>query len=205
MYSLRAVLNDVRECRPKLTRRVFVEVVRECRYDLDILREEQNMRLRAANGKAVWGDMALSHSELSHDHFDFLSGTTPLNRTDTDIIRTEIFEQIDQKLTLLDRIGEHVSSHVAHSGNSQSRNSKQLDAFNISDARDTLKTLKELSDLVGVWFANQSGAGLAKYIGDQFQGLDAALVRHEDMDDLARNWRVIDCDIDTWVLNPNDL
>ncbi|ACM35478.1 MULTISPECIES: hypothetical protein [Rhizobium/Agrobacterium group] len=205
VYSIRAVLEDIKACRAKLPRRVYVEVLRDCRYDLAKLEEEHWETLKAANGKPVWGDPALSLSQMAHQHFDILSGISADNRGPNDLISGDIFDRLENRLAALDRINDHVSSHLAHAGNRESRQGKLLDEFDIRDSRETLKELVQAAHLVGVWFANEGGAGLATYIGDQFEGLDTALVFPEDMSDLKKNWEAIRHDVDSWHIEVDDL
>lgn len=105
----------------------------------------------------------------------------------------------------LDRIADHVSSHVAHAGNKQSRENKELDNFDIRDAHTALKKLKEIADLVEVWFANEGGAGLATYLGDQFAGLDHPLIETTALADLEEQWRFLDREIAGWSIGPDNL
>ncbi|MEF2548648.1 hypothetical protein VQ045_15935, partial [Aurantimonas sp. E1-2-R+4] len=101
----------------------------------------------------------------------------------------------------LDRIAEHVSTHVAHAGNKESRLNKLLDNFNIRDAMNTLRQLKEVADLTGVWFANEGGAGLATFLGDQFEGLDQPIVTSAEIEKLEAQWQEIDRDIAKWSIS----
>lgn len=205
VYSLRAVLSDIRVCRRKLTRAVYVELVRGAKYDLQQLRDEQWERLVVARGKPVWGDPALIRSELAHSDFDKISGVDPGNRSADDLISEEIFSKLEIRLARLDAIGDHVSSHVAHAGNAESRKGKSLDRFDIRDAREALKELKQISDAIGLWFLGEGGAGLAVYIGDQFEALDKPLVSSSGLTDLEEQWRLIDQDISGWTMKIEDL
>jgi hypothetical protein len=89
---------------------------------------------------------------MAHDHFEFLSGTTAENRSDDDVLDVAIIEWLQVRLEKFRDIIEHVNSHLAHAGNFQSRSGKLLEEFDIWKARECLKELKELSDLVGMWF-----------------------------------------------------
>jgi hypothetical protein len=188
-----------------LTRKIYIEDVLEAQYDLDRLQREQHQELVAAQGRAIWGDPALMISEIAHRHFDFLSGVQPSERGPDDLIDPAIFPRIEARLAGLDTIGDHVSSHLAHAGNSESRQGKALEEFDIRDAQKALKELKQIADLTGVWFANEGGAGLATFIGDQFAGLDRPLARSEDLPDLLDQWRAIDREIANWTIEPGDL
>ncbi len=205
VYSVRSVVNDVGASRGWLNRQMYVEKVLNAHYDLDRLLQEQHDSLVAAKGRPVWVDPELMKCEAAHRHFDVLSGVSPSERSPGDLISPTVLTKIEARLADLDRIAEHVSSHVAHAGNKQSRQDKELGDFDIRDAEKTLRRLKEIADLVGVWFANEGGAGLATYLGDQFDGLDHAVVDSTDLADLAEQWRLIDRDIAGWSIGPEDL
>lgn len=205
VYSIRSVVSDVGASRGWLTRQIYVEEVLNAHYDLDRLLQEQYDSLVAAKGRPVWGDPELMKSEAAHRHFDTLSGVSPSKRNPGDLISPTVLAKIEARLADLDRIAEHVSSHVAHAGNKQSRQNNELGDFDIRDAQETLRRLKEVADLVGVWFANEGGAGLATYLGDQFDGLDHAVVDTSELADLAEQWRLIDREIAGWTIGPEDL
>ncbi len=205
VYSIRSVVSDVGASRGWLNRQIYVEKVLNAQYDLDRLLQEQHDSLLAAKGRPVWGDPELMKSEAAHRHFDVLSGVSPSERGPGDLISPAVLAKIEVRLADLDRIAEHVNSHVAHAGNKQSRHNKYLGDFDIRDAQETLRRLKEVADLVGVWFANEGGAGLATYLGDQFDGLDHAVVDTDDLADLEEQWRLIDREIAGWSIGPEDL
>lgn len=198
VYSLRSVIQDIKACRSLLTRRVYVEWVCEAQYDVERLKRENWEALRAANGKAVWGDPELPKSEWSHRYFDRLSGVSSEARTPDDLIDTKTFTLIESRLARLDTIAGYVSSHVVHAGNAESREGRGIGEFDIQDARAALKELKQIADLVGIWFANASSAGLATYLGDQFKGLDKPMIAHAEIKDLERQWREIGQDVASW-------
>lgn len=205
VYSIRSVVRDVKESQSWLTRRIYVEKVLDAEYDLDRLHQEQHDRLVAAKGRPVWGDPELIKTEAAHRHFDVLSDVSPLERNSSDLISDAIFEKIESRLSNLDRIADYTSSHVAHAGNKRSRQGRELGDFDIRNAEKTLRQLKEIADLVGVWFANEGGAGLATYLGDQFEGLDHPVVDSADLADLSEQWRLIDREIAEWSIGPEDL
>ncbi|BAV48097.1 hypothetical protein MesoLj113a_19320 [Mesorhizobium sp. 113-1-2] len=205
VYSLRAILNDVKACRPKLTRRIYVEHLRMCRYDLEALRQENWQAVKASAGKAIWGDPALTLSEFCHRDFDYLSGVKEADRSEIDLIDPAVLDLIERRLAELDRISEYASTHIAHAGNAESRLGRSLEEFDIRDAREALKALKEITDLIGLWFANGEISTLAVYQGNQFEGLDMAAVSEADMPELDANWDLIDQDIASWHLKPEQL
>lgn len=205
VYSLCAVLEDIRACRPKITRRIYVEKVRACRYDLQALREENHAALSAANGRPIWGDPELLRCELSHSDFDDLSGVAEADRSETDLIDLAILDALKRRLFELHPVRVHTDTHLAHAGNVLSRSGKDLDEFDIRDARKVLKSLVEISNLVARWFAGGEVATLAVFQGDQFEGLEAPLIEPDDVELLEQNWAAVDRDISSWSLEAQDL
>jgi hypothetical protein len=205
VYSLRSVIKDIEACRTLINRRVYVEWIREAQYDLDLLRKEQRERLVAQAGKPIWGNPELPKSESSHRHFDFLSGVSETNRSPYDLIDPTVLSKVQDRLVTLNAVTDYVDSHLAHAGNRESRHGKALDNFDIRKARDALKELKQIADLVGIWFANESGSGLATFLGDPFEGLDASLVASADIKYLETQWREIDRDVASWSITAEQL
>lgn len=203
VYSLRSVIKDIEACGHKINRRIFVEAIWEADFDLAPLEAAQLEQLRLH--KVVWGDPRLSRSRMAHDHFDFLSNTSPENRSEGDLLDLSILQNAEARLSKLDSIKDHVTVHLAHSGNTTSREGKILDNFGMSQARECLKELKEVSDLLGMWFCRASGAGLATFIGDQFEGLDTPMIETDKISELEAVWREIDHDVATWSLDRDQL
>lgn len=206
VYSLRSVIDDIEACRVKISRQVYVEIICGARYDLDLLRKEQWDRHQAAgSGKALWVDPDLPHCECSHRHFDGLSGVAEDMRTPEDLIDPAVLVKIKARLTAMEGIADFVSTHIAHSGNEESRHGKSLGDFDIRNARAALKSMKEIADLVGVWFANEGGAGLAMPQGDQFEGLDRPLIASQELIELETQWQDIDRDVASWSITAEQL
>lgn len=207
VYSVRSVISDIKLCAPKITRRVYVELVWEAKYDLERMERDEYERLLegAKTRTVVWGDPDLMRSRMAHDHFDVLSGTDRNARREGDLLAIAILDKAEARLAKLDHIKEHVSSHLAHAGNAESRDGKLLDQFDIRTARECLKELKQLADLIGMLFTKGGGAGLATFIGDQFAGLDEPLAGPDEIKELEKNWREIDRDIASWSISPSEL
>ena len=205
VYSLRSVISDVEACLPMLTRRRYIEVVRQAPYDYYSIELREQQRVLSL-GSASWVDNSSLISRCAHSDFDKMSGTDEASRSEGDVILPAVLQNLEKRLASLDSIGKFVSSHIAHSGNFESRAGKSLgDAFDIRESRLALKNLQEIAGLVGLWFANTGAAGLAVYQGDQFAGLDAPLVRPEQISELTKHWREIEQDIEQWSISDEDL
>ena len=140
VYSLRSVIRDIEACAPKITRRIYVEAIWDADYDLPSPEAAHWEELRKHS--VVWGDPRLTKSRMAHEHFDFLSNTTPENRSEGDLLDVNFLQKAEARLAKLDSIKDHVTVHLAHSGNTTSREGKLLENFGMSKARECLKELK---------------------------------------------------------------
>lgn len=203
VYSLRSVLKDIQACGPLINRRFYVEGIWDADFSIAPLEAAhwEELREAAKIGKAIWGDPRLSRSRMAHEYFDFLSNTKSESRDEGDLLDVSILQRAEGRLAKLDAIKDHVTVHLAHSGNAASRQGKLLDNFSIIEARECLKELKEVADLLGMWFCRASGAGLSTYLGDQFMGLDVPMIDTASIPELEIVWREIDQDVATWSLN----
>jgi AbiU2 len=205
VYSIRAVVSDVKASRRWLTRRVYVEELHGAELDNERLHREFLKKI-AESDRPVWASREKIRSDAAHTCFDELCGNPPGNRNSDDIIDEAIFTRIEARLSSLDRIADHATTHIAHAGNEESRSIRQpLTGFNIQDARSTLKQLTEVSNLVGVWFANTGIGGLATFQGDQFEGLDQPMVESTDIQNLWQNWQDMSKDISGWTITKDEL
>ncbi len=185
VYSLRSVLADIKACAPKITRRIYVEAIWDADYDLPALEA--------------------ARSRMAHEYFDFLSNTSAENRSGDDLLNVSMLKKIEARLAKLDSIKDHVTVHLAHSGNKTSREGKLLENFGMSKARECLKELKEVADFIGGRFCQASGSGLTHFTGDQFEGLDRPMIETDSIPELEAVWREIDQDVSTWHLDRSQL
>lgn len=161
IYSLNSVINDIEACQKKITRKVYVEWIYGARYSVDEKREQQDRRLReaAAKKQTAWGDRDIAESDMAHARFDSLSSISKGRRTPEDLIDPAIFTLIRERLIGLGSIARHVSTHLAHAGNIESRENSRMINFDIRNAREALRQLKEVADLMGCCSQRRVGQG----------------------------------------------
>lgn len=205
VYSIRSVVADVKNSQTWLDRKMYVEKIHGAEYNTEGLKQARNQLLAKGNGP-IWGNREIIKSDLAHRYFDELSGVSPSERSKDDLIDPEIFTRIEARLAVLDKISEHATTHVAHSGNKESRDIKKpLKDFGIQEAQITLKQLKEISTLVGVWFANEGSGDLPVYIGDKFKGLEYPILFDVEMEKVEEHWDTIEQEIGTWSISGSAL
>lgn len=204
VYSIRSVVRDVEASRPWLNRKVYVGRVHRAPYDIEQLQQEMNRTLTASKGPQ-WVDDKLHYSDIAHRYFDALSGVAPPDRRLDDLIDPAVFARIEARLKALDRIVDHVNTHVAHAGNRESRSQKRLDNFGVSDARATVKQLTEIANLTGNLFANEGNFYIGGHQTDQFEGLDQPVINSDEIVKLEEQWHEMHRDIEKWRIDVAEL
>ena len=177
--SIGAIVNDVRSVRRRLTRRRYVEDIAGAAYNYELIRRRHWEYLERQSGAGVvWipRDLDETPSELRHAEFDWLSGTTPGTSSDVDVIRDEVFDRLEARLSRLDGVVEHATLHFAHAATEASRAGRVLDGWGLEQARACLQEVAQVAELVGRWFC---GSGIGNVLPapqfDVFEYLDVPL------------------------------
>jgi hypothetical protein len=199
--SLGGLIQDAKDVRLRLTRRVFVEDIAGADYNYRATEDLYwQWALAGEPFQARWVPREY-HYEISqqrHELFDWLSGKVPGTSNPDDIIREEVFDDLEARLTRLNGIVEHVNVEVAHAATEASRQGRVLERWNLTDAKDAIKELAQIAELVGNWFCF-SGVGtvLPTPQFDQFAHLDQPLF-HGDVAVLREIWNALDEEMGHW-------
>ena len=145
-------------------------------------------------------------SHVRHEDFDWLSGTAPEDRSPDDLIRPEVFEKLGERLGRMKGIVEHVHVAHAHAATEFSRNGRVLDRWSLVDAKETLRNLVELSELLGNWFCFEGvGSVIPTAQFDQFEHIEIPLFSG-DLDQLREIWWLNAKEISKWhAIDPESL
>lgn len=207
--SLGGLIQDTRAARGKLTRRVFVEEIAGLAYDYKEVQEQYlQYLLRQSVGVAHWVPREYHYepSKQRHALFDWLSGTSSDISTPDDLIREKVFDALEQRLTRLEDVVEHVNVQIAHAATEASRRGRVLDQWGLDDAKAALKELSQIAELAGNWFC-YSGIGtvLPTPQFNQFEHLNQPLFAG-DMARLQEVWDAIAAEVSNWHnVEPSDL
>lgn len=197
--SISAIIQDVRACRQRLTRKVYVEDIAGLPYNYQILKDRywRHLLAQPPGPQHVPRELWYEPSEDRHAQFDWLSGTTPGNSTPDDLIREEVFDRLEARLAPLDGVAAHATVHYAHAATEASRNGRVLAQWGQGEAKEALKVLAETAELVGRWFC-YSGIGniLPTPQYDQFRFLDRLAPISEEQ--LQQHWDDFDQEVDRW-------
>ncbi|MEX5588034.1 hypothetical protein [Pseudomonas urmiensis] len=205
--SIGGLIADVRAARGKLTRLVYVRDIAGLEYNYHRTHAAYNtfVNEQLQHGRRSYWVPIKYHYELSikrHEEFDWLSGVSAGASTPDDLIRIEIFDMLEARLDRLSSVIEHVNVDIAHAATEASRQGRILERWGLADAKQTLREIAEIAQLVGSWFC-YSGAGtvLPAANFDQFAHLDSPLFQGDraklqeiwtDFDREAQSWHRVD-------------
>lgn len=205
--SLGGLVADVRACRDRLTREVYVCDIAGLEYNYHRTRATEeaycNEQVRQGN-RSFWipREYHYERSLQRHAEFDWLSGVTVGTSTPDDLIRVEVFDMLEARLGRQSAIIEHVNVQVAHAATEASRAARVLEYWGLPDAKQAVREIAEVAQVVGNWFCF-SGAGMVLPVPqfDQFAHLDTPLYIGDrarlqevwdEFENDARNWHMFD-------------
>lgn len=213
--SLGGLIADIRASSGKLTRRVFVSDITglEYNYLLTDVKREAYIQEQIQQGRDFyWTPHKLDeeYSRKRHAEFDWISGTTPGTSRPDDLIRSEVFDMLEGRLERLLSVVDHVNVEIAHAATEASRQGRLLERWRLSDAKQAIRDLAELANVVGNWFC-YSGTGTLVPIPqyDQFAHLDVPLYTGDrsrlqevwnEFDRESQQWHLVDPK--TWMIEP---
>ncbi len=197
VYSLVALLNDMKKHRTLLTRKALFDVeMRHYDYAPMKRRSQEFGRRKAAEGKQAYcvpRELCWEEDKRRHTDIDRLSGTMPADRKPEDAIREKVIDNLRAKAeTACEQVVTYVTKFVAHSASPDSRASVQAD-----DVKMTLdhlwkahRSLCEVASFISIVILGDSCPGflpIPQY--DQFQYMQHPLVAEPDLPRLREMWR----------------
>lgn len=198
--SLRSIVKDAQSNRERLSRRVYVEDIAGLEYDFLPIKERywEFVWANTPGHGHVPRELWYEPSEDRHEEFDWLSGVQSEARAPNDIIRSEVFEGLERRLSALDVVADHGTVYFAHAATEASREGRGLTVWNQEEAKAALQSLAHVAEFVGRWFC-YSGIGdilpTAQY--DQFEFLDRPLLIGET-EALQDRWHAFAEEVSQW-------
>lgn len=201
--SLGGLIADIRASRGKLTREVYVKDIACLEYNYLLTRTAHatysHEQLSQGN-RSYWVPIKY-HDEPAmkrHNEFDWLSGVNAGASRPSDLIRVEIFDMLESRLNRLSSVLEHVNTNIAHAATEASRQGRVLERWGLSDAKQAVRDIAEVAQVVGTWFC-YSGVGFVLPIAhfDQFKHLKSPLF-NGDIAKLHEVWAEFDREAQEW-------
>ena len=135
VYSLPAIIKDLKNNRDKLNRETYL-ILQGMFYDYsDIQNKKHEVIISKVSDKKAFtipSEFDWEKIEDAHRVFDRLSNIEPENRSPKDLIDDRFFEGLEKKLKECDPLLELVNKFIAHSATPESRS--KIDVLKINGA-----------------------------------------------------------------------
>lgn len=138
-----------------------------------------------------------------------LAGVTEAARSRADLIRVEILDGLDQRLSLpeYEEFKKLADKMIAHAGDRQSRLMVNEAAFTLERLEKCQRAIFLVTNFVAgtlLWGNNIGGFPIAQF--DQFDQLDGPWCSTPDLPELHKLWNAYATSIDGWgTIEVNDL
>ncbi len=205
VFSLRNLVDDMKEHRHLFTRRnVFAQ--QEQSMDVEALRtQEREMCWQSATapgqqGEAIYGP-SLDRAEALHRDFDRLSGVSPDQRKEDDVISEGVFDRLSRMLDGLDHFRRHADQYLAHASTPESREaaSTETGPFTYREAWEANRTLARVCVFIDLYLLRgREHSFLPIDWPDPTKHADQPLVPSERMDELRAQWSRYAEEVDEW-------
>jgi len=125
VYSLRALLNDLKKSQEFLTREMYFEL-NELEYDLEnVIKEFVDWRQSQPDDNNGIGILVPKEYDWdavnsAHEMFDKLSGITAHERSKTDLIKSCVFEKLESILDEFKELFDYINKFYAHAASPES-------------------------------------------------------------------------------------
>lgn len=150
VYSLGALIEDIRKYRSELNRKIFFDL-RIMPYDYAKIQEKEIEFLRKhRNGKwnQIPQDLYWEPIAETHRIFDRLSGVKPDQRSPSDLIDAQVLDRLIERLDECEHITSYVDKFVAHSATPESRINLSETGIRLSQIWDAQQILFEVANFL---------------------------------------------------------
>lgn len=207
VVSLRFIIKDLRDKIDTITRENYV-CFDGAPYDYIAVELKLDQKLTDAGMPTLmYGDLrgpnACYTSRLTHQNFDFLSGTQEYNRSRSDKIREEILDRLDNIINTCGAKNfiNYANTFVAHAANKANREKFESLAWKptLGELYKSHKALCQVASAIYgkiLWIGASGLVPTANY--DKFQNLDKPWVQEDKICELHREWDYFKAEIENW-------
>lgn len=165
VFSLRRIVDEIKEHRVLLTREVYV-----CGFGHPFQPGLDNIKARHM-----------------HETFDKLSHSTEVTRTRSDRIHEDVFKELDSGFKSAESVRTYSHKVLAHAAAPSNRGAAHLRLSALREAcRDLVRVARRLSAQI---LCDTSSTYLSQYLCDPLEGMNSPLCPEERIEDLRRIWR----------------
>ena len=206
VISLRRVFKDIVDNSSLLTRENFVcydglpydyeQVHRKWLSSLPVTENGIHCGSLPAQGPDAW---AASHR--AHKHFDILAQTGSRERTREDIVRQEIFENLESQIQKCDHVKTYVDKFIAHAAAPETRADLQVEekAITLERLEACYKTLYCVASFISgslLWESSLGGLPVPQF--DHLKDIEKRWVSPKKVGKAREKWSVFEKEISEW-------
>lgn len=150
VYSLTALIEDIKNYQDELTRKVFLDL-RKMPYDYSEIQQKETERLIQDHGNRallVPEELDWEAIEKAHRIFDRLSGVKLDQRRPEDKIEPKVFSRLKHRLGECKQITNYVNKFIAHSATPESRYELTAAGIKLSQLWNAQRILYEVADFL---------------------------------------------------------
>lgn len=191
VYSINALIKDIKNYQEELTRERYLEF-RNMPYDYTEIKNKQNEFLinlslseqRSERFSLVPPELDWEPIEKAHQTFDRLSGTTPNNRSPNDKITDKVFGRLQEELADCQKIIHYVNEYIAHSASLESRSiqDENKSAVTFNRLWKAHQIIFEVAEFLSVILFSEGHMALAKESPTFFEFWEKPLYEKGEID-----------------------
>ena len=204
VYSLAAIIKDLKSNRDKLNRETYL-ALRGLPYDYsDIQKNERELFLEKISNEdpfSIPPDLDWVKIENAHKVFDRLSNVKPEKRSPEDLIEEKVFLGLENRLKECNRLSELVNKYIAHSATPESREGIDVLSVKGSEVWRLQKILYEVANFLGVVLFSVDTAPLPGAPYSSYLNWDKPLFLEEERQGVYDIYKKYEKETDDWRVN----
>lgn len=207
VYSLPAIIKDLKRNREKLNRETYL-TLRGLPYDYsEIQAKEHEFFLSHASNQNLFTipqELNWQRIEGAHRVFDRLSYVEPEKRSPEDLIDEEVFSCLEKRLEECDPLLELVNKFIAHSATPESRSG--IDVFRIkgSEVWRLQKILYEIANFLGTVLFSVDTVPIPDLSYSVYSNWDKPLYLEDEEHVVYEIFEKFEKETDNWRVNSVD-
>ena len=202
VYSLHALIKDIKSYRNELTRKTFFEL-KSMPYDYNELRRrEEEYCLSQTPGKGFFIPPELQWHPIEEAHctFDRLAGVTAHNRNPSDQVDSNVFCRLRDRLSVCTEISSYVDKFIAHSSTPDSRFIQNYNetTITLNHIWEAHRAIFEVANFLSSTLFDKEHMALAIEIPSFYMFWDKPLIEHGELDLIRNTFENYQKETETW-------
>ncbi len=204
VYSLPAIIEDLKDNRDKLNRETYL-ALRGMPYDYSEIKAKENelFLTNALNPNLFTIPQELNWQRIEDAHrvFDRLSNVDPEKRSPKDLIDEKVFSGLEKKLKECDPLLELVNKYIAHSATPESRSGFNALSIKGAEVWRVQQILYEVANFIGAVLFSVDTMPLPDAPYSSYMNWDKPLFLEEERQGVYDIYKKYEKETDDWRVN----